>query len=71
MKMHEETQRDELRASYEIFYRMPMEKELTEKLARAERAIAFRRLARKARKNKPITFASPSLWSLSGRANER
>lgn len=37
---------------------------------RAEHAIELRRVTRKARENKPITFATPSLWSLSGSTDD-
>lgn len=32
-------------------------------LERAEHAIALRRATKKVRKNKPLTFSTPNLWS--------
>ncbi len=71
MEPHEDVLLPGIQVEYEIVDRSLVEQELTEKLKRVERAIAFRRLTKEARKDRPITFVPPTLWSISRRANER
>ena len=71
MEINMGSKRHEPEVVYKLLKGRSTRSDWDEKLAHAERAISLRRVAKKARKNKPITFAKPSLWLMSGKRDER
>ena len=70
------TVRDELKATgveeQAVSALVPPKKDGWEiSMERAEHALEVRRVTRNTRDNKPISFSTPSLWSLSGSDDER
>ena len=70
------TEHEEMRATEDEMIALPVfvdpnHEDWDVLMQRAEKAILIRRAAKKSRENKPISFSTPSLWSLSGSADER
>ena len=71
MSAYEEQKASDVLEEAEPVFETPKTEEWEILIERGVLAIELRRVTKQSRGSKPITFSSPSLWTLSGSADER